>query len=337
MWVGTEIGALNRFDRTSGRFTAYRTPGRNYVYSIFEDRAGILWLGGHGGVTSVRPSHGAVHRPCPRRREIPAPSATTKCGPFMRISRAGCGSPRPAVSTSSTGLAGRSRASPRKDGLAGNSVRAILEDGEGYLWLATDGGLSRFHPKTRTFRNFTESDGLPGNLLNPYGLQGTWQSPAGEMVLGSTNGLTTFFPDRLSPNPYVPPVVLTELELFNKRVEPWQGLAAAAADLGHGFADAHARAEHLHARILGPQLFRSREEPVPVSAGGTRARMERGGQPAAPGHLHQPSSRTVHFRVQASTNGEVWSEPGVRLALTVLPPWWATWWFRTIAGTLTVV
>ena len=115
----------------------------------------------------------------------------------------------------------------------------ILEDGAGYLWLATDGGLSRFHPPTRTFRNFTESDGLPGNLLNPYGLQGTWQSPAGEMVLGSTNGLTTFFPDRLSPSPYVPPVVLTELKLFNKPVGPGPGLAAPEAHLGDGFSDAH--------------------------------------------------------------------------------------------------
>ena len=127
-----------------------------------------------------------------------------------------------------------------KDGLAGNAVRGILEDGEGYLWLATDGGLSRFHPPTRTFRNFTESDGLPGNLLNPYGLQGTWQSPAGEMVLGSTNGLTTFFPDRLSPSPYVPPVVLTELALFNKPVSPGKDSPLAEAHLGNGFSDAHA-------------------------------------------------------------------------------------------------
>src|SRR3982751_756057 len=40
------------------------------------------------------------------------------------------------------------------------------------------------------------------------------------MMLASTNGLTTFFPDRLTPSAYVPPVVLTELELFNKPVRP---------------------------------------------------------------------------------------------------------------------
>ena len=44
-----------------------------------------------------------------------------------------------------------------------------------------------------------------------------------------------------------------------------------------------------------------------------------------------PAGRYV-FRVQASNNDEVWNEKGVSLALTVLPPWWATWWFRSLMG-----
>ena len=38
------------------------------------------------------------------------------------------------------------------------------------------------------------------------------------------------------------------------------------------------------------------------------------------------------FRAQARSKDGVWNEKGVALALTVLPPWWATWWFRSIAG-----
>ena len=107
-----------------------------------------------------------------------------------------------------------------KDGLPDDTIEAILEDGQGYLWLATHNGLSRFHPPTKTFRNYSEADGLPSNFLNPYGVEGSWQSQDGEMVFGSMNGVTTFYPDRLSPNPYVPPVVLTDFHLFNKPVLP---------------------------------------------------------------------------------------------------------------------
>ena len=123
------------------------------------------------------------------------------------------------ASVSSTEAWEPSRVFTKKDGLPNSPVRGIQEDGEGYLWLATGNGLTRFHPLTRTLRHYSESDGLPGNLLNPYGAEGCWQSPSGEMVFGSTNGVTTFYPDRLSPSPYVPPVVLTEFRLFNKPVE----------------------------------------------------------------------------------------------------------------------
>ena len=44
-----------------------------------------------------------------------------------------------------------------------------------------------------------------------------------------------------------------------------------------------------------------------------------------------PAGRYV-FRVQASSKDGVWNEKGVRSALTVLPPWWATWWFRSLMG-----
>ena len=36
------------------------------------------------------------------------------------------------------------------------------------------------------------------------------------------------------------------------------------------------------------------------------------------------------FRLQASNKDGVWNEKGVSLAVTVLPPWWATWWFRSL-------
>ena len=56
---------------------------------------------------------------------------------------------------------------------------------------------------------------MPGNSIGRG-----YRTQNGELIFGSSNGLTTFYPDRLSSNPYVPPVVLTELDLFNKPVHP---------------------------------------------------------------------------------------------------------------------
>jgi ligand-binding sensor domain-containing protein/serine phosphatase RsbU (regulator of sigma subunit) len=48
-----------------------------------------------------------------------------------------------------------------KNGLINSSVNQIFLDSRGYLWFATEGGLSRFDGKT--FRNFTTKEGLLGN------------------------------------------------------------------------------------------------------------------------------------------------------------------------------
>ncbi|MFO7864549.1 MAG: two-component regulator propeller domain-containing protein, partial [Salinivirgaceae bacterium] len=47
--------------------------------------------------------------------------------------------------------------------LGNNVVKFIYEDKNGYLWVATEMGFSRFDVKTRTFKNFTVANGLPNN------------------------------------------------------------------------------------------------------------------------------------------------------------------------------
>ena len=44
-----------------------------------------------------------------------------------------------------------------------------------------------------------------------------------------------------------------------------------------------------------------------------------------------PAGKYV-FQLQGSNNDGVWNPKITTLAITVLPPWWATWWFETLAG-----
>ena len=48
-----------------------------------------------------------------------------------------------------------------KDGLPGSIVYQCLQDRNGFIWFATNQGVSRFDG--RTFRNFSKEDGLPDN------------------------------------------------------------------------------------------------------------------------------------------------------------------------------
>ncbi len=48
-----------------------------------------------------------------------------------------------------------------EDGLPGSTVYMAMQDSKGYIWLATDAGVSRYDGLT--FKNFTTADGLTGN------------------------------------------------------------------------------------------------------------------------------------------------------------------------------
>jgi hypothetical protein len=50
-----------------------------------------------------------------------------------------------------------------KDGLAGSTVYDLCQDKEGFMWFATNAGISRFDGTH--FRNFTLDDGLPSNEI----------------------------------------------------------------------------------------------------------------------------------------------------------------------------
>ena len=158
---------------------------------LFEDRAGILWLG---------TQNEGLERFDPRTEELrtyrhnsndPQSLSGNRVN-AIREDRQG----RLWVGTENgLNLLDRNRGTfsifTTKDGLPNNVIKSILEDRRGYLWLGTHNGLSRFDPQMRTFRNYFESDGLASNLLGLYSAESSCQTPNGEMVFGSSNGVTT--------------------------------------------------------------------------------------------------------------------------------------------------
>lgn len=62
-WVGTLGGGISRFDRKTGKFSAFTTRqglADNYIQGILEDNRGMLWLSSKKGITRFNPQDGAV-------------------------------------------------------------------------------------------------------------------------------------------------------------------------------------------------------------------------------------------------------------------------------------
>jgi signal transduction histidine kinase len=216
------------------------------------------------------------------------------------------------------------------DGLPDNKVRGILEDdvpleqGGPYLWLSTARGLSRFDPRTETFVNYDATDGLQGNEFNAGAVH---KSSSGELFFGGLNGLNAFYPEEITENPHLPPVVITAFSLLDQVVRrdlpPDEQIELSYQDNSISFEfaalDYHAPEKNQYAYVMEGL------DDGWVFAGTRRYAEYRDLRPG-----------NYIFRVKGSNSDEVWNEDGTAVRIAVAPPFWETWWFRGLIGLVLV-
>jgi signal transduction histidine kinase/ligand-binding sensor domain-containing protein/CheY-like chemotaxis protein len=335
-WVGTFDAGLFEFDRKRGEFIAHyrhdpddpQSLSGDQVLSMYEDRAGTLWIGTGGGLSRMdSETRRFTNYPAdpldPHKLSNANVTAILEdeAGNFWVGTAGGLDRFDP----------GRGQVAARygeEEGMPIASVAEILEDEQGYLWLSSGRGLSRFDPATETFRNYGPRDGLQGYEFNrAAGYRGS----TGEMFFGGTNGLNAFYPASVQDNPYVPPIVLTDFQLFNKSVpvgpdSPLKQSLAAISELvlsrrdyvvSFEFASLHYSypPDNRYAYIL--EGFEKDWNYV-----GDRRFVTYTNLPAA----------TYTFRIKGTNSDGVWNEEGRSLQVVVEPPFWASGWFRVLAA-----
>lgn len=222
-------------------------------------------------------------------------------------------------------------------GLPANAILTVAGDRSGNLWLCTTSGLAKFDPRTQSVHNYDQSDGLQSN-------QFTWNSsamtPDGRMYLGGPHGLSAFYPDKVQDNPHVPPVVLTEFELFDKPV-----VAGAEGSPLREPINVARRISINHDQSVFSLKFAALDYEQPLK-NRYAYRMEGFDEDwRYTDALRRFVTYTkldpgnYVFRVKACNNDGVWNQAGVALQIVITPPWWATWWWRGAAAIslLTVV
>jgi Y_Y_Y domain len=187
-------------------------------------------------------------------------------------------------------------------------------------------------PEQPHFLRFDAHDGLQGDEFR-HGA--AFMSPGGEMFFGGQRGLSYFFPDRVRQNPHKPPVVLTELKIFNKPVGiglPDSPLAKAiteTSELTLSYQHSVVTFDFAALNFVLP----AKNQYAYKLEGFDRAWNEVGAQHSAT-YTNLPHG-TFTLRVRGSNNDGVWNDEGVSLRVRVLPPFWRTWWF--LAATLLVL
>jgi ligand-binding sensor domain-containing protein/signal transduction histidine kinase len=334
LWVG-QVGGISRYDPATDRFTNYQldpnhpTSLASSVWVIYQDRSGTLWLGTRGGVLSRFDEKTKTFVNYTSDQYDPHKLRGGRIGPIQE-DRAGT-----LWLASGEGLYRYNRQDEtftrytESQGLPNNTLLGLLEDVAGRLWLSTMKGISRFDPHTETFRNYDVSDGLQGDEFS----EGCFiQEPDGEMLFGGSNGISTFFPEDIRDNPYVPPVVITSFKIFNKPVPigPKSVLKKAIPyvdSLTLPYRDSVFSFEFAALGYANSQKNRYRYKLEGLEPGWN----EVGSKQRLATYTNLDPGKYV-FRVQGSNSDGVWNEEGVSLPILITPPWWNTNWSRALCG-----
>jgi len=214
------------------------------------------------------------------------------------------------------------------NGLSDNKIQAIIEDNRGKIWISTNEGINRFDPATQKFRNYSKDDGLQGDQF--FG-QSFLKTRKGEIYFGGFNGFNSFFPDSLKDNDLIPPVYITDFQIFNKSVpfgipgEQFQTHISEAKEIKLNwnqsvFSFSFAAINYTHPEKNQYAYIMEGFEKEWNNINASRRYVTYTNL--------DPGEYT--FRIRASNNDGVWNKNGVSLKIIILPPWWKTWWFRLI-------
>jgi len=285
IWIGTRDG-LNYFNKETGQFLRIKhnpensnSISNNNIQTIYESLStpGIIWIGTEdGGLNKLV--------------QIESTKSNKKHFQFINYTEI--------------------------DGLPGNVIDGILEDDQGYIWLSTSRGLSKFNPKTETFRNYDISDGLESHS---FIRNSCFKNKKGEMFFGSIAGMVSFFPDKVKDNTNIPPVVLTSFKIYNKEkkldinqidlsyLENYITLEFSALDYTNQLKNNYAY------KLIGV-------DPDWIYCGSRRFANYANLSPGA-----------YEFHVKGCNNDGIWNQEGVSIKIVIAPPYWQTWWFYTFS------
>lgn len=199
LWVGTEGGGLNRFDRDADRFIHYlhdpddpTSLSDDGVTVIYEDRSGILWVGtATGGLNRFdRETERFTHY----RYDPNDPDSISSDGIISIFEdREGVLWIGTSIGLNrfdrETGRFTRYQHDPADPySLSHNSVWVIHEDRTGALWVGTaGGGLSRFDRETERFTHYRFAPYDPYSLSNDI-VFALYEEPSGDFLVGTYGG-----------------------------------------------------------------------------------------------------------------------------------------------------
>ena len=200
-------------------------------------------------------------------------------------------------------------------GLRGELIYFVGFDARGRVWAGTDQGV--WVGDGERWNQYDKSDGL---IWNDCDHNGFAAEPDGAVWIGTSGGLARFTASAKALDARPPSIVFTRLTLGKNRVTQ-----DSATSVGHASNSLVVRYSALSFARENSLLFRYRLPPLFSDWRDTsQTELDFPGLP--PGDYR--------MEVQARDGWGRWSKQPAVFAFEIRPPWWRSWWFLALLGSL---
>ena len=333
LWIGTWGDGLGLYNRISKEFEWYRqsTPGKkisdNFIHSIGQDQDGNLWIGTYAGADVLNTRDGTIthyqNDPDDKNslsNNIISDIKNDKAGNLWLATAGGLNLFQKDTKTFKN--------YSEKDGLPNNMIRSLEEDHHGNIWMSSNRGISRFDPISKKIRNYDISDGLQGNEFKSHS---SYRAQDGSIFFGGSNGFNIIYPDSIKDNPFIPPVYLTDFQIFNKAV----AIDSAGKSALRKHITESGEITLTYDQSVFTFEFAALNYLLPEK--NMYAYMLKGFDKEwnYVGHKRTATytnldPATYEFCIKASNNDGLWNEEGTSIKVIITPPFWLTWWFKLL-------
>jgi len=343
IWVGT-VGGMSELDQKHNTFEYVRLyPDSNLsahdlnpssykdISCIFQDMHGIFWVGTPTlGLIRYDPAVKSVryfqHHPLDSTSLSSNHVLSIRDDPFLPDSILWVGTDGGGLDRFNT-VTERLQNFTVRNGLSNNVIYAILSDSKNFLWMSTNRGIMKFDSRTDEVKSYDVEDGLQSDEFNRNEY---YKAQDGTMYFGGIYGYNVFRPETIEDNDVPPRVVITDFKLFNAPVsfqETNSPLAEPITETKHIVLryDQNMISFQFSALEYSAQ---KKNKYMYMLEGLDKSWINIGSSRQATFTNISPGNYV--FRVKAANGDGIWNEQGASLAITVLPPFWMTWWFRTI-------
>lgn len=313
--VHTAKKGLYKYDTKSNQFKGVPFPVYKDVFSIAEDHSGNLWLGTANSILKLNKKSGLVIQ-----YHLGSSVRAIKVDKVGNVWIGAYGS-------------GLWRFTPwnnkfllytEENGLPNDGIVNIEEDNQGYIWLATNKGLSRFNPKQVRFENFYAADGLQSNQ---FYYNASAKLSTGELLFGGIKGFNMFSPSTIKADKDFPPLIITGVNVLNAPITTESNYIEKATDVydikhvslpfeKSMFSLDFAALEYTFPeKIQYAYILRGKDRAWNYTKNGIRSISYTG-----------LTEGNYTLEIKSTNASGVWNPQIRTLTITILPPWYRSWW-----------